>query len=102
MKQKLIYLTVLLNMGLIAIGQRKTQTPLTGGSAEASEINEVTAGSKKQFDGKTFTPFGSSALSNVLSNISLSSALKEGENGKIELKYTSKNWLTMGLTADQK
>ena len=102
MKQKLICLTAFLNICLVAFDQKKIQTPVAGDSPKASVINEVTNNAKKEFDGKTFTPFGSSGLSNVLSNISLSSALKEGENGKIELKYTSKNWLTLGLSADQK
>ena len=92
----MICLIALLNTCIFVFSQQDTQASK---DSLASKIKKAT---KNQFDGKTFTPFGSSALSNVLSNISLSSALKEGENGKIELKYTSKKWLTLGLTADQK
>ncbi|MCC9134811.1 hypothetical protein ACFSKU_20125 [Pontibacter silvestris] len=50
---------------------------------------------------KFYSPFGMNLLSNFVSNISLSSAFNQGENGKVELKYND-NWLTIGLMADQK
>lgn len=48
-----------------------------------------------------FTPNGNGAFSNVISNISLSSALEQGVNGKAELKAGGRSW-NGGLSVDQK
>ncbi len=66
------------------------------------KLPEVAYYQTDQFSKSSFTPLGSPTLSNFLSNISLSSTYNKGENGKAELKYTSKNWLTYGLGIDQK
>ncbi|HTF17808.1 MAG TPA: hypothetical protein VK658_07035 [Chryseolinea sp.] len=50
----------------------------------------------------TFTPYGNSGVSNIISNLSLSSTFNAGQNAKAELKYTTEKWETYGLTVDQK
>ncbi len=52
------------------------------------------------FSAKTFTPFGKSSMSNMVSNLSLTSTYKEGENGKIELKDTT-GWWTYGISINK-
>jgi hypothetical protein len=66
------------------------------------DYNKFTAIDMASFKGVNFTPFGAGTLSNIVSNASLSSAMKAGENAKVELKYTSARWLTLGLSTDQK
>lgn len=51
---------------------------------------------------KLATPFGTSGLSNFISNINVSSSFKEGVNGKIELHTKVKEGWAAGLSLDQK
>lgn len=103
MKQKIICTIALVYIALFTFGQK---TPLISSvpadKIQIDELEEKASKVKKEFAGLNFTPFGTSALSNLLSNISVSSFLEKGVNGKIELKYTSEKWTTLGLTVDQK
>lgn len=65
-------------------------------------LKEVADVKIRSFSQSNFTPFGSSAFSNLISNISISSSYNNGENAKAELKYTTKNWWTTGVSLDQK
>jgi len=56
----------------------------------------------KSIRSKTTSPFGAGSLSNLVSNVSVSSFFKEGVNGKIELQGKFNNRLSGGLTIDQK
>ncbi len=70
-------------------------------SFNSEDLKNLKVEASKQF-GKNFTPFGNGALSNFVSNISVTSAFKEGVNGKVELKYQTKSSTIFGLYADQK
>ncbi|MDB5090247.1 MAG: hypothetical protein JWR09_4241 [Mucilaginibacter sp.] len=72
------------------------------GWAQISVPKEKVDSLQSGFLKANFTPLGNAALSNIVSNVALSSTLNEGENGKIELKYNFKNWWTGGLSVDQK
>lgn len=50
----------------------------------------------------SFTPFGGSGLSNIISNISVVSTFNEGQNAKAELKFSKNDWSAFGITIDQK
>ena len=85
MKQKLIITIALLHIVLFTIGQKTPPSPLTD-TAKIAELEEKASKAKSKFAGMNFTPFGATALSNLLSNVSVSSFLEKGVNGKIELK----------------
>jgi len=73
--------------------------------AQTGDPEQIERGAKlakEELLKSNFTPFGNGAFSNVVSNISLSSALNAGENAKIEAKYKMRNWWTAGLSLDQK
>lgn len=74
--------------------QTQAATPRDSSFADTLKTKEVQA--------ESFSPFGTSRLSNFFSNVSVSSFFKEGVNGKIELqaKFASK-W-SAGLSVDQK
>jgi hypothetical protein len=69
---------------------------------QINELNMSARGAGKAFEQNNFTSFGNSAFSNFVSNISVSSTFNKGENGKAELKYTTNNWWTSGITLEQK
>ncbi len=57
---------------------------------------------KELYSKASFSTFGNGSISNMISNVSLSSTFSKGENAKIELRYTNKSWTTFGITAEQK
>ena len=70
--------------------------------SDSAKIVSLKKANSPQKQKNNFAPFGGSNLSNVLSNVSLSSTLNTGQNGKVELAYTTKKYWTFGISADQK
>jgi len=71
--------------------------------AQDSSLNGITKqAAENSIKSKLASPFGAAALSNFISNISVSSVLKEGVNGKIELRGKFKAGWIGGLSIDQK
>lgn len=66
------------------------------------KVNADRLEKQKEVQSNSFTPYGKGAFSNVISNISLSSILNNGVDGKIELKSVANHWLSGGLTVEQK
>lgn len=86
---------ILLAVFIIVVSNAFGQTP-------AKTVEEYKVESNNKQIGENFTPFGGAALSNFVSNISVTSVFNEGVNGKVELKYKTKSSLVFGLYADQK
>lgn len=99
MKKFYLNLFILL---FILPGHLSAQVILDDNSIPQALIDTTLSNDKEQLQpAKFYSPFGMNLISNFISNISLSSAFNQGENGKAELKYND-NWLTVGLMADQK
>jgi len=90
-----ILLMLIISFSFIKAGY--TQNTLTGQNALITE-NAASNNTRS----KLSTPFGVSSLPNLYSNVSVSSFLKEGVNGKIELQAKFNSRWSGGLTIDQK
>jgi hypothetical protein len=93
MTRTILIIVILITNGSISFAQN----PLR---AEDNSIRKQAA--VNNIKSKLSSPFGTAALSNFISNISLSSFLQEGVNGKIELHGKFKYGWTGGLSIDQK
>lgn len=100
--KKLILIIALLFPLMVTRAQETEQEAEQARTARMQgEIYDSQHKLRQSFQKSSYTPFGGGSISNLVSNISLSSTLNNGQNGKAELKYT-KNWWTGGISVDQK
>jgi hypothetical protein len=90
MKCRILLVIIFIGNSFITLAQDSLSDAITKQAAENSIKSKLTS------------PFGAAALSNFVSNISVSSFFKEGVNGKIELRGKFKAGWTGGLSIDQK
>lgn len=95
--KKITIVLIAMLMGYNSVNAQKTTIAYTAeDTLRVERLNKDTRGLKLS------SPFGAGALSNFVSNISVTSFFKEGVNGKIELQGKFTDRLNAGLSVDQK